>query len=204
MTTITKECLTKIIEAADEVLSALAGTNDDVHPDDSKKMCELWDDLNDRYAPPEVVKEMARMLLDAQEPVAYMHRSGQVVTREECCDDKIFAICCKVETPLYAAPQPLTDAERNELQQYRKAASEAVAFLWSHRKHKSEVTLTRPEDDERAEGALWSGWTCQALAPARPAPVVPDEKCDDDGTTSSEFDHGWNACRAAMLRGGKS
>lgn len=40
-----------------------------------------------------------------QEPVAYMHHSGQVVTREECCDDKIFAICCKVETPLYAAPQ---------------------------------------------------------------------------------------------------
>ncbi|EPL1955842.1 hypothetical protein JRB55_004876 [Citrobacter freundii] len=39
------------------------------------------------------------------EAVAYMHHSGQVVTREECCDDKIFAICCKVETPLYAAPQ---------------------------------------------------------------------------------------------------
>lgn len=33
------------------------------------------------------------------EAVAYMHHSGQVVTREECCDDKIFAICCKVETP---------------------------------------------------------------------------------------------------------
>ena len=39
------------------------------------------------------------------EAVAYMHHSGQVVTREECCDDKIFAICCKVEAPLYAAPQ---------------------------------------------------------------------------------------------------
>lgn len=45
------------------------------------------------------------------QPVAYMHRSGQVVTREECCDDKTFAICCKVETPLYAsapAAQPVT------------------------------------------------------------------------------------------------
>lgn len=38
------------------------------------------------------------------EPVAYMHHSGQVITREECCDDKVFAICCKVETPLYVAP----------------------------------------------------------------------------------------------------
>lgn len=28
---------------------------------------------------------------------------------------------------------------------------------------------------------------------------VPDLKCDDDGNTTSEFDHGWNACRAAML-----
>ncbi|EOF5505918.1 hypothetical protein ACK1TF_003887 [Salmonella enterica] len=34
-----------------------------------------------------------------------------------------------------------------------------------------------------------------------PAPVVPDEKRDEDGNTTSEFDHGWNACRAAMLHG---
>lgn len=62
----------------------------------------------------EVIEEMARQLLASmeQEPVAYMHHSGQVVTREECCDDKIFAICCKVETPLYAAPQlPQPEAE---------------------------------------------------------------------------------------------
>ena len=34
-----------------------------------------------------------------------------------------------------------------------------------------------------------------------PAPVVPEEKRDDDGNTTSEFDHGWNSCRAAMLQG---
>ncbi|EOH6331055.1 hypothetical protein I5432_04735 [Citrobacter koseri] len=39
---------------------------------------------------------------------------------------------------------------------------------------------------------------------AQPEPVVPEAKCDDDGNTTSEFDHGWNACRAAMLNGGKS
>ncbi|CTS07962.1 TPA: hypothetical protein ACP4WM_000236 [Escherichia coli] len=55
---LTDSQLEKIIEAADEVLTALAGTNDDVHPDNSKKMCDLWDDLNDTYAPPEVVKAM--------------------------------------------------------------------------------------------------------------------------------------------------
>ncbi|WP_259474267.1 hypothetical protein [Klebsiella pasteurii] len=71
--TITREQAQKIIVAADEVITALAGTNEDVHPDDSKKMCELWDDLNDRHAPPVVVRELARMALAAMdsEPVAY-------------------------------------------------------------------------------------------------------------------------------------
>ncbi|EOC8685915.1 TPA: hypothetical protein ACTYJI_004873, partial [Enterobacter roggenkampii] len=55
------------------------------------------------------------------------------------------------------------------------ANAEPVAWVWSHRKHPSEVTLVRPEDDERAEGAHWSGWNCQALYAAPPASVsVPD------------------------------
>ncbi|EPY0734813.1 DUF551 domain-containing protein [Klebsiella quasipneumoniae] len=71
--TITREQAQKIIVAADEVITALAGTNEDVHPDDGKKMCELWDDLNDRHAPPVVVRELARMALAAMdsEPVAW-------------------------------------------------------------------------------------------------------------------------------------
>ncbi|WP_370991483.1 hypothetical protein [Enterobacter kobei] len=57
-----------------------------------------------------------------------------------------------------------------------QANAEPLAWLWSHRKHPSEVSLVRPEDDERAEGAHWSGWSCQALYAAPPAPVsVPDE-----------------------------
>lgn len=73
MTTITREQALKIIEAADEVISALAGTNEDVHPG-SDNMLRLWDDLNDRYAPPEVVRELARIALAslAAEPVAWM------------------------------------------------------------------------------------------------------------------------------------
>lgn len=62
MTTITREQAQKIIEAADEVITALAGTNEDVHPE-SDNMLRLWDDLNDRYAPPEVVRELARIAL---------------------------------------------------------------------------------------------------------------------------------------------
>lgn len=71
MRTITKEQAQKIIEAADEVITALAGTNEDVHPE-SDNMLHLWDDLNDRYAPPEVVRELARIALASleAEPVA--------------------------------------------------------------------------------------------------------------------------------------
>ncbi|EOT2330527.1 TPA: DUF551 domain-containing protein [Escherichia coli] len=72
MTTITREQTLKIIEAADEVISALAGTNEDVHPG-SDNMLRLWDDLNDRYAPPEVVRELARIVLASleSEPVLF-------------------------------------------------------------------------------------------------------------------------------------
>ncbi|HFQ2059776.1 TPA: hypothetical protein ACHP0M_000869 [Citrobacter freundii] len=34
--------LTRIIESADEVITALACTNDDIHPDNSTKMCAAW------------------------------------------------------------------------------------------------------------------------------------------------------------------
>ena len=81
MTTITREQAQKIIEAADEVISALAGTNEDVHPG-SDNMLRLWDDLNDRYAPPEVVRELARIALASleAEPVAYIfkHPAGKL------------------------------------------------------------------------------------------------------------------------------
>lgn len=80
MTTITREQALKIIEAADEVISALAGTNEDVHPS-SDNMLRLWDDLNDRYAPPEVVRELARIALASleAEPVGAFHIAEQQV-----------------------------------------------------------------------------------------------------------------------------
>lgn len=68
-----REVLQKVIDAADAVISALAGENEGVHKDDSTKMCRLWDELNDNYAPPEIVRGMARMLLAGMgsEPVAW-------------------------------------------------------------------------------------------------------------------------------------
>ena len=63
MTTITKKQAQEIIDAADAVITALAGTNDDVHPDNHTKMCQLYDELNDRYVTPEIVRELAHIAL---------------------------------------------------------------------------------------------------------------------------------------------
>ncbi|HHZ0980258.1 TPA: hypothetical protein ACV84Y_003453 [Salmonella enterica] len=81
MTTITKEQAQKIIDAADEVITALAGTNEDVHPDNSQEMIRLYDDLNDHYAPPEVVRELARIALASLEakPIGAFHIADQQV-----------------------------------------------------------------------------------------------------------------------------
>ncbi|SAD03433.1 hypothetical protein [Enterobacter kobei] len=116
---------------------------------------------------------------------------------------------------------PASRTEMGDVLLYRPAPpatanAEPVAWLWSNRKHPSEVTLVRPEDDEKAEGAHWSGWSCQALYAEPPAPVsVPDfvalTKCivqrlvdygaaGDDAIASAE-EFVYNACRAAMLQG---
>ncbi|HBD5197003.1 TPA: DUF551 domain-containing protein [Escherichia coli] len=88
MTTITREQALKIIEAADEVISALAGTNEDVHPG-SDNMLRLWDDLNDRYAPPEIVRELARIVLASleAEPVSQTYNLPELIEGMEVSID---------------------------------------------------------------------------------------------------------------------
>ncbi|EFH5096099.1 DUF551 domain-containing protein [Escherichia coli] len=111
MTTITREQAQKIIEAADEVISALAGTNEDVHPG-SDNMLRLWDDLNDRYAPPEVVRELARIALASleAEPVAWLHSDNGLgipaITRSKNIADSWLSRGWYVQ-PLYMA-QPVS------------------------------------------------------------------------------------------------
>ncbi|MRH50450.1 DUF551 domain-containing protein [Escherichia coli] len=88
MTSITREQAKKIIEAADEVISALAGTNEDVHPG-SDNMLRLWDDLNDRHAPPEVVRELARIVLASleAEPVSQTYNLPELIEGMEVSID---------------------------------------------------------------------------------------------------------------------
>ena len=135
MTTITREQALKIIEAADEVISALAGTNEDVHPG-SDNMLRLWDDLNDRYAPPEVVRELARIALASleAEPIGFRCRRNDnlgdwsyVYHREP--DD--FERKHLVIEGIYAAPPaPVVPEEKpmpNPLSMYAVDAVAAIA-----------------------------------------------------------------------------
>ncbi len=103
------------------------------------------------------VVELARIALASleAEPVGYFGRF-------EADDEELIDQCSPSINgafPLYATPPAPEKAD-------------PVAWLWSHRKHPSEVTLVRPEDDERADGAHWSGWSCQALYAAPPAPAA--------------------------------
>ena len=120
--TITREQAHKIIVAADEVITALAGTNEDVHPDDSKKMCELWDDLNDRYAPPVVVRELAHIALAtlASEPVAEVRAYYPLGI--DGGKQKFIQVTGELPdfgTQLYVIPQPAPVATSEEHRQLR-------------------------------------------------------------------------------------
>lgn len=132
--------LNAIVLAAEEVISALAGENDEVHRDNSSKMCAIWDDLNDRYAPPEVVKAMASELLAyreaSREPVADVvawNKPGE----ERTCDIRWrrFDIA---PGPLFAAP-PLAAKVPDEvtfeqamLMAYGLTPAEAFQKAWNH------------------------------------------------------------------------
>lgn len=90
MSNFTKEQLLNIIAAADEVLTALAGTNEELHRDDSAKMCAAWDNLNDNAAPPAVVKRLAQFALSVLSSVPVGYR----VIR---CDGGVAAHCNTVD-----------------------------------------------------------------------------------------------------------
>ncbi|WP_207303271.1 hypothetical protein [Klebsiella pneumoniae] len=112
----TKESLLKVIGAVDDVTSALAGTNDEVHKDDTDKMVRLWDDLNDQYAPPEVVRELARMALAAMdsEPVAWTwhYREQWHVTNDKCRAEFVAKDGDVAVLPLYRHAQPAPISEQ--------------------------------------------------------------------------------------------
>ena len=100
---LTDNQLTKIIESAEAVISALAGTNEDVHPDNSTEMCRLYDWLNDNDAPPEVVLAMAREIQERREamkPLAGIDLESAVDRLAENCNS-IQGVWCSDKRSAY-------------------------------------------------------------------------------------------------------
>lgn len=136
----------------------------------------------------ENLREIARIALAAidSEPVAYMHHSGQVITREECCDDKTFAICCKVETPLYRHAQPAPEKYN--------IGDTTMRHIFTPTGMTNVSNMQAVFD--RVEAVL--------VGMEQPAPVSVPDAMEMDDDFDSAFEHGkavgWNACRAAILQ----
>ncbi|EFH7750408.1 DUF551 domain-containing protein [Escherichia coli] len=176
MTTITREQAQKIIEAADEVISALAGTNEDVNPG-SDNMLRLWDDLNDRHAPPEVVRELARIALASleAEPVAYIfkHPAGKLfwALTDESNKDQSDVI------PVYAAPPvPVVPEEKPMPNLLKMYAVDAVAAI--------------------AEVRGWN--SCRAAMLHGAEPVSQTYKLNELSGNSPVTPDGWISCSERM------
>src|SRR5690606_34470431 len=64
---------------------------------------------NSVYGEPAAFSDIWRTMLAAApavqgEPVAVMYEDGSLLSKADCGDN--FEICCKVQSPLYTAPQP--------------------------------------------------------------------------------------------------
>lgn len=140
--------------------------------------------------PAEEAEELARIALASltAEPVAWMVRdidTGEKVIRP---DRSYFEGSCQ---PLYTAPPvPVTIDER------------AAFNAWNN-----EDNL--PIAGVGAKNAAWLAWQARAKLGSPTAPVVPDEMTPQQASRSyggevRGYRDGWNACRAAVLNGGKS
>ncbi|SVR96324.1 Eaa1 [Klebsiella pneumoniae] len=187
---LTREQTQQIIDAADAVISALAGTNDEVHKDDTDKMIRLWDDLNDRYAPPEVVRELARMALAAMEsePVAWIwqYREQWHVTSDPRRAEFVAKDGDVEVFPLYrhAQPGPVVDREpveesvtcwscRNEVEISAIGDRDGYCPICDAPIDLDEEPYTSPQpaperDQVRSEHAEWSQATFGNVGPVGP------------------------------------
>ncbi|EEP9789027.1 DUF550 domain-containing protein [Salmonella enterica subsp. enterica serovar Saintpaul] len=228
MTTITREQAQKIIDAADEVITALAGTNDDVHPDNSTKMTQLYDDLNDHYAPPEVVRELARIALASldAEPVSQPYKLPEekgaslqlrnlIRKRHAEWSDKTFGDVGPIgplkhlsKEAMEAAADPSDPLEWADMQfllwDAQRRAGISDGEITAAMEEKLKVNMARqwpePKDGEP-----------RLHIKEQPVPVVPAEMPKGlAGQIVSLLAHNigdkllaqkiWNACRAAMLQ----
>ncbi|QIH62348.1 hypothetical protein CRX67_03890 [Enterobacteriaceae bacterium A-F18] len=209
-----REILKQIIETANEIITVNNGTNEDIWENDTATITRLYDRLNDDLASPSVVKALAEFALAAheQEPVAYMYRDNLHTDARFSLEPRIrnwspediseYEIS---ETPLFSRPAPVP------------AVPMAVAGF-------DAATAIRACMDEFPESMHDIIEECAQIAEntistshTKSVPAVPDEieptieAIKSILPTSNPDEYAvcigadmWNACRTAMLNGGKS
>lgn len=104
-----------------------------------------------------------------QEPVAVLSPNGNVMTKEKCNDDEAFAICCKIQTPLYAhtpIPEGHSDGGKPSLAQQLEFVAAERDGIRKHRDQLLErlgksphwIEIENPEDAPAGDTlVLWDG-----------------------------------------------
>lgn len=224
----TKESLLKVI-GADDVISALAGTNDEVHKDDTDKMVRLWDDLNDQYAPPEVVRELARLALATMdsEPVGkpFMYGiadpDGNAHIDDFCVSEDRGLVEDTVNELNYDREEG-DDLNYSVVALYRHAqpatVTEREPIAWLNDAYLARGVVDGEAGSEDAGPGYIPVYREAGPQPAPVVPVVPDFKklarelvdnlvdCGglDEGVKEKYLEWAEKTCRAAMLQAGNA
>ncbi|MDM9061964.1 hypothetical protein [Klebsiella pneumoniae] len=158
------------------------------------RMCNINDEI----------RELARMALAAMdsEPVIIVGDDGG-----DALSYRRLIQSFEPGTKLYlhAQPAPVVNGEYGDAYQ---GAREDLA-IWKRRALEAEESVRRLEqiNDHLVKEAQGESRMGEPVI-AQPVPVVPDEIKHRIGGLDwgweGEFNRGWNACRAAMLNGGKS
>lgn len=113
----------------------------------------------------------------AGEPVAVLYKDGTVLTRADCQDEEVFRICCKVETPLYAAPSaPGDDAVKYRLLRLGEAILATDELLLD------DCATWQPMSDGPQVGIGW-GWHA-GLMPVRRIVATVGAQADQERPTT--------------------
>ncbi|EAZ3042414.1 TPA_asm: hypothetical protein G0D79_10775 [Salmonella enterica subsp. diarizonae] len=160
--------------------------------------------------PAEEAEELARIALASltAEPVAWKYRLVDIDSGAE--DHWKYSTQCitpasgktyRIESiPLYTVSQPVPERERIRREHAEWSYDDPVVFTDERNLHhiargRETSLIWGKQNQEVGDIPLYRH--------AQPVPVVPEERPSlNNGIVG--FDEGWNACRAAMLNGGKS